>query len=232
MELETSETFAEFAAALAAAQAVIEGAEKGAVNPAFKSKYATLASVWEACRKALTDNKIAVVQAPYNGEGGDIGVTTMLIHSSGQWMRARLSVKPAKFDAQGAGSVITYLRRYLLSAMVGVAPEDDDGNAAVGRPNDPAPKQVAPVIGQTASSQSASGLSRETAKIARDNIVAEVKAAKTEAAIQKALEHPNVEMLKRDYPMGYDKLMEFVAARRAALAPTPGLDDEVGDLSP
>jgi hypothetical protein len=233
MELETSPEFAALAEALAKAQAVIEGASKDASNPAFRSKYATLASVWEACRKALTDNKIAVVQAPFNGEGGDIGVTTMLVHASGQWMRAKIAVKPAKFDAQGAGSAITYLRRYLLSAMVGVAPEDDDGEAAVGRPGAGAPanKQTAPVQQQKPADPAQTN--REFATTARNAILAQVRAAKADADIDVALKTnaANLDMLKKDYPISYDKLMEVVAARRAEIA-EPGFNDDPGDLTP
>jgi hypothetical protein len=233
MELETSPEIATLAEALAKAQASIEGASKDAQNPAFRSKYATLASVWEACRKALTDNKIAVVQAPFNGESGDIGVTTILIHASGQWMRARLAVKPVKFDAQGAGSVITYLRRYLLSAMVGVAPEDDDGEAAVGRPGASAPAKPHAAPAQQQKAAEPAQTSREFATTARNAILAQVKAAKTDAAIDAALKtnSANLDMLKKDYPISYDKLMEVVAARRAEIA-EPGFHDDVGDLTP
>lgn len=133
VELEMSAEIGEIFGAIAKAQGSIENATKDRANEHFKSKYATLAAVYDACRKALSEAGVAVVQAPFNA-GEDIGVVTMLGHSSGQWLRGRLQVKPMRYDAQGAGSVITYLRRYILSAMVGVAPDDDDGEAAVGRP--------------------------------------------------------------------------------------------------
>lgn len=133
--IEHSSTIGAIMGALADAQGEVENAQKAGTNPFFNgNKYATLASIYDACRGALSKNGIAVVQAPFNA-GNDIGVTTLLGHKSGEWMRSSLSVKPAKFDAQGAGSAITYLRRYSLAAMVGVAPEDDDGNAtSVGQP--------------------------------------------------------------------------------------------------
>lgn len=134
--MQTSPTIAALAAALAKAQGEIEGATKDASNPAFRSKYATLASIWDACRAALSKNGIAVVQSPGTDDAGAVTMTTMLIHSSGQWMQGALAVKPMKPDAQGVGSVVTYLRRYALAAMVGVAPDDDDdGEAGVGRGN-------------------------------------------------------------------------------------------------
>lgn len=132
--MSTSEGIAAIAAALAKAQGEIETAKKDSENPHFRSKYADLASVWEACRSALSKNGIAVVQAPGTDETGAVTMTTMLSHSSGEWMCSTMACKPARNDAQSMGSVITYLRRYSLSAMVGVAPdEDDDGEAASGR---------------------------------------------------------------------------------------------------
>ena len=128
--METSPTIAELATALAKAQAVMAGAKKDTANPFFKSKYADLASVWEACRKALTDNGIAVVQMTRASEKDEVVVITRLCHSSGEWMQGELAMPVSKHDAQGYGSAMTYTRRYALAAAVGVAPEEDDGNAA------------------------------------------------------------------------------------------------------
>lgn len=134
----TSETTGAIALALSKAQGEITNAALDASNPGFKrggkdAKYATLAAVWDACRSALAKNEIAVVQSPANGEGGEVTITTMLVHSSGEWMRGELTLKPSAPTPQGAGSAITYARRYSLAAMVGVAPDDDDdGNAASG----------------------------------------------------------------------------------------------------
>jgi len=116
-------------AALSKAQAEIEGASKDSVNPHFKSKYADLASVWDACRGPLTKYGLSVVQL-LAADGAKVTVTTMLLHSSGQWIKSELSMTAQKNDPQGIGSCATYARRYSLSSMVGVAPEDDDGNAA------------------------------------------------------------------------------------------------------
>jgi hypothetical protein len=71
-------------------------------------------------------------------------VVTTLAHETGQWVRGRLALPLAKTDPQGIGSAITYGRRYALAAMVGVAPEDDDGNAAGRRTVGPAPKETPP----------------------------------------------------------------------------------------
>lgn len=129
-----SETIGKLAEALSKAQAKIKGATKDTANPFFKSKYADLASVWDACRDALTANGLSIVQTMGDGVGG-VTVITTLAHSSGEWIRGSLTLKPVKEDPQGVGSAITYARRYALAAMVGVAPEDDDGNAASGHAN-------------------------------------------------------------------------------------------------
>lgn len=153
--IKRSQDISKLALALAKAQGKIEGASKDRVNPHFGSRYATLASVWDACRVQLAEAEIAVVQAPSSDATNLVTVVTVLAHSSGQWMESTLSARPAKADAQGIGSVITYLRRYALSSMVGVAPEDDDdANAAVAprtpqsRPLPPpkAPPQKPPVL--------------------------------------------------------------------------------------
>lgn len=130
--MQHSEKIEELAAALAKAQAVMTGALKDSANPFFKSRYADLESVWTACRKALTDNGLSVVQSASATEGG-VAVTTMLLHSSGQWMRDTLPLHPKDMSPQGIGSAITYGRRYALAAMAGVYQTDDDAEAAHGR---------------------------------------------------------------------------------------------------
>ena len=125
---------AQFYTALAKAQGAIEHAKKDTTNPFFNSRYADLASVWDTCRKPLTDNGIAVIQETgYDPETGCAFVTTRLTHSSGYSEQSRLDLPAGKKDAQGIGSALTYARRYALMAAVGIAPDDDDGNAAVTR---------------------------------------------------------------------------------------------------
>ena len=127
--MDKSESIKELAAALSKAQGAIEGAVKDTSNPFFKSKYADLASVWAAIRKPLAENGLSVTQFVEDTDHG-IGVSTMLMHSSGEWVSSKFSMPVSKVDAQGVGSAITYARRYALAAVCGVAPEDDDGNAA------------------------------------------------------------------------------------------------------
>jgi len=128
----TSEQISEIAAALAKAQAQIQGAVKDSANPFFKSKYADLASVREACNGPLTANGIAVLQSPSAVQGW-VSVETLLLHSSGQWIRGEIGCAPKDDGPQAVGSCITYLRRYALQSFAGVAPTDDDAEAAEGR---------------------------------------------------------------------------------------------------
>lgn len=126
-----SDQINELAAALAKAQGQIKGALKDSNNPFFKTKYADLASVVEAIREAFAQNGLSYVQRTEPTEANEVRVETVLLHASGQWLSAGvLNIPVSKADAQGFGSALTYARRYGLSAATGVAPEDDDGNAA------------------------------------------------------------------------------------------------------
>ncbi len=128
--MQKSDEINELAGALTKAQCKLEGAKMDGENPFFKAKYATLASVWDACRKPLTDNGLSVVQTCSVGEGEGLILNTTLLHTSGQWIGGELAVKPTKNDPQGIGSAITYARRYGLAAIVGICPEDDDAESA------------------------------------------------------------------------------------------------------
>jgi hypothetical protein len=123
-----SATIGKLAEALAKAQAEMEGAAKDSTNPHFRSKYADLASVRDACRP-LAKYGIAHLQ-PTRAEGPHVTVTTVLIHASGEWISEDLTLTAGQNTPQAVGSAITYGRRYGLAAMVGIAPEDDDGEAA------------------------------------------------------------------------------------------------------
>ncbi len=124
-----SDSIATLAGALAKAQGAMDGAKKDAANPFFKSKYADLASVWDAIREPLSANGLAVIQFPRSTAEG-VEVETLLCHDSGEWVAETLTLPVGKYDPQGVGSAITYARRYGLQSITGVAPEDDDGNAA------------------------------------------------------------------------------------------------------
>ena len=118
-----------FYKALAKAQGAIEGAIKNTTNPHFRSKYADLGAVWDACREPLAQNGIGIMQFPDFHEGM-VTVQSMMTHEDGFSLNHTIRIPCAKPDAQGVGSAITYARRYSLMALVGIAPEDDDGNLA------------------------------------------------------------------------------------------------------
>ena len=123
-------TYKSIAAALAAAQTTMGKALKQSNNPHFKSKYADLGNVMDACLPALNAVGIAVIQPTGEDEFGRY-VETRLIHGdSGEDLSCRVPLIVNKNDMQGYGSAVTYGRRYGLMAMAGIAPEDDDGNAA------------------------------------------------------------------------------------------------------
>jgi hypothetical protein len=145
MSATRSPSIAALAAALAKAQGEIEGAAKANVNPHFKSKYADLASVWDACRAPLSKHGLSILQ-PVRADGPHVTVTTILAHSSGEWIEESLTMTAQQNTPQGVGSAITYGRRYGLAAMVGIAPEDDDGNAASAQPAARQETTVAPPV--------------------------------------------------------------------------------------
>ena len=128
------------ATALASAQINMGKALKQANNPHFRSKYADLGSVMDACLPALNEHGIAVIQPTGEDDTGRFVETIMIHGESGEQLSCRVPLIVGKNDMQGYGSAVTYARRYGLMAMAGIAPEDDDGNAAAKA----APKQEPP----------------------------------------------------------------------------------------
>lgn len=119
--------------ALNKAQAELKGALKDSSNPFFKSKYADLESVWEACRPSLAKHGLAVTQTTDFLPDAGVCVVTTLGHTSGQWIKGVLPIMAKAQDPQGIGSAITYARRYSLAAIVGIVQVDDDGEGGMGR---------------------------------------------------------------------------------------------------
>ena len=118
------------ASAFVKAQKAFAPALKSSINPHFKSKYVSLDGCIEAVIDALNDNDIALMQPTHMDDTG-VTVETLFVHESGETMSGgKLHVPAAKNDPQGYGSALTYARRYSLMSSCGIAPEDDDGNAA------------------------------------------------------------------------------------------------------
>jgi hypothetical protein len=144
----------QIAAAFVKAQREFGPALKTSTNPHFRSKYADLSACVEAVIDALNNNGIALMQQFHEADSGVI-VETTFIHESGETLTAgKLHVPAAKNDPQGYGSAATYARRYSLMAACGIAPEDDDGNAASRK----APQDVSVAIKGIASADSLDAL--------------------------------------------------------------------------
>jgi len=130
--IEQSPTIGKLATALVEAQKAMPIAKKDSENPHFKSKYADLANVVEASTKCLTDNGLSILQLPISYEDGRVGVTTMLMHTSGEWIKGTVAIPQATAsNPQHTGSIIQYFRRYARMGAIGMAAseEDDDGES-------------------------------------------------------------------------------------------------------
>lgn len=124
-----SPTVGAIGAAMAKAQLEMKPAVKDSENPHFKSRFASLASCLEAIRP-MHVHGIGVFQPTSNHGVDGVCVSTLLIHSSGEWIRGDFYMPAAKRDPQGFGSALSYARRYCLQSTVGLATDDDDGEAA------------------------------------------------------------------------------------------------------
>ena len=146
--MQKSESIKEIASAMSKAQAEMSGAKKGAVNPFFKSKYADMNAVVDAVRIPFSDNGLSYSQFPLFEEGR-VGVETILMHESGEWISSILMLPMVKQDPQAAGSAITYARRYALQSIAGIPSEDDDGQSAM------AGKTATPIVQLVTDNQAA-----------------------------------------------------------------------------
>ena len=132
--MEKSESIVELSKAMAKFQEEVKQPLKDKNNPFFKSKYVPLENVVEAITDVAPKNGLSFVQWALNDENGRVGVATMLMHESGEWIKFDpVHMKADKETAQGAGALISYLKRYSLSAVFGItSDQDDDGNSASG----------------------------------------------------------------------------------------------------
>lgn len=125
--MEQSTSIAKLAKGLITFHVKMETITKDAANPFFKSKYASLSNILEAIKDPLNESGLSIAQFP---DGKD-GLTTILMHESGEWIQSTYEMKPVKDDPQGRGSCITYQRRYAIAAVLSLnIDEDDDGNKA------------------------------------------------------------------------------------------------------
>lgn len=133
-EREMTDEVAELFTALAKAQGEFDIAGENSENAWLKNKYANLKQVVMAARPALSKHGLGIVQPPISYSGSNVVLKVYLTHASGQWMMAKLMVRPPKNDIQSFGSTLTYLRRYMIASLCGIVSgdqEDDDGEASV-----------------------------------------------------------------------------------------------------
>jgi len=134
--MKQSDSIANLAKGLIQAQKAIQASvAKNATNATFGSDYADLGAVIEAIKSHLNGAGIVVLQSPtLPDKQGNVCLTTRLVHETGEWMEDTCSTPMAYLDPQGFGSAVSYLRRYALTAMMGLyqAESDDDGSAATG----------------------------------------------------------------------------------------------------
>src|ERR1035437_3348449 len=124
-----SESIKDLAEAMATAQSEIKNAVRNATNPFYKSSYADLLAVRDAYSAPFAAVGLSLLQLPETDDDGNLVLTTVLLHKSGQYIGGSVALHPIKSDPQGIGSAITYQRRYSAAAMAGVAIEDDDGES-------------------------------------------------------------------------------------------------------
>jgi len=127
--MKRSEQINELASALSKFQGQIKNAPKDSSNPYFHSNYTDLATAWDAIRSPLAANGLSVVQDAVIVEA-KVSVTSLLMHTSGQWIESTLDFTPKDLSPQSVGSCLSYGRRYLLMAQTGLAGEDDDAESA------------------------------------------------------------------------------------------------------
>ena len=133
-----SESISKLAVSLVKFNSEVSKIAKDAKNPFFKSNYVTLDRLIEATRPILQENGLVVMQSPLSKEDGSIGIQTLLIHESGEFIESEpIFMKPAKAnDPQQAGSIISYMRRYSYQSILNLnTGEDDDANKSTGEEN-------------------------------------------------------------------------------------------------
>tara|TARA_R110000764_G_scaffold6683_1_gene24878 strand:+ start:3216 stop:3722 length:507 start_codon:yes stop_codon:yes gene_type:complete len=124
-----SDSIKNLAIALTKAQGELQNASKSSRNPHFKSTYANLSEVLSCVKESFTPNGLSFIQAPSFADGV-VYVETLVMHISGEWISSTAGSPITKQTPQGIGDAVTYLRRYSLASVSGLAQQDDDGNAA------------------------------------------------------------------------------------------------------
>lgn len=202
--MKTSDSITKFAPAFLKAQAAITFATKDAKNPHLGSKYADLPSVMAAMKGPMNSAGIMFLQCAAPSEDGKLHLVTRFIHESGEWVESEAVCAMPKADAQGFGSTMTYLRRYMLAAMAGVVQDDDDGEGA---------KAAAPQQRERVAPDRLSVGATEKA-MAADSTIA--KAKEVIRSIPGAIEYLCATPSGRDVPILKNRDMSDMSAKVAA----------------
>lgn len=202
----------QIATALVKAQKEFGPALKTSTNPHFRNKYADLSTVVESVIDALNNNGIYLMQMTHETPDGAVAETTF-IHESGEMLSAgKLFFPASKHDAQGYASALTYVRRYSLMAACGIAPEDDDGNAA----SKPTPKPIPKVEAKPEPKVEAVQTNEGVANFAMNMFIEFLPSAKTEAelnAFWKENKEAVAKIKAHDESMYVDLLAKFKARK-------------------
>jgi len=202
----------QIATALVKAQKEFGPALKTSANPHFRNKYADLSTVVESVIDALNNNGIYLMQMTHETPDGAVAETTF-IHESGEMLSAgKLFFPASKHDAQGYASALTYVRRYSLMAACGIAPEDDDGNAA----SKPTPKPIPKVETKPEPKVEEFQTNEGVANFAMNMFIEFLPSAKTEAelnAFWKENKEAVAKIKAHDESMYVDLLAKFKARK-------------------
>jgi hypothetical protein len=184
--MKKSDNISTLAAALVNAQAKIGAAKKDSENPFFKSKYADLGQIIEACKDALLENGLTVLQlVGRNGDGKDY-LDTIILHESGEFISEQMNLSISQQNnPQAVGSAITYARRYALQSAMLIPTEDDDGEAAA------KPAREDQAIGERQDRRE-----REAARMRQENIKAKGEYARGSVDAEQKLKDANRALLE------------------------------------
>jgi len=205
------------ATAMVKAQKEFGPALKSSTNPFFTSKYADLAACVEAVIDALNNNGIALIQKCHESDTG-VNVETLLLHESGESLSCGvLHVPASKQDPQGYGSALTYARRYSLRAAWGIAPEDDDGNAAsrtARNPLDSIPKLAGVAIPTPTPKVDLNSIKEDTPSSGKNTTLPPPGSVRLQIPGKDAIECKNIE----EFISQYNTVADKVANSKLALA--------------
>jgi len=219
---EMSQSIGKLAEALAKAQGEMPSAPKDAKNPHFKNNYASFESIVANWKSVGPKYGLSISQLPIAAENGAVGVRTVLMHQSGEFLASTLLLKPVKGDPQAAGSAITYAKRYAFAAITGMptGEGDDDAESASGRGerrHDPPPREDR--SNGHASNGGSDSRPRRDAEAGREEAMKLIADARTAADLEQ-LKAKIVDLVPKDHP-ARTEVVDYLGKRHKALTERP-----------